>query len=123
MSSASSVNSALAEYAAGRMAAQQLVGVVAAAYYENGGVGSGEWLRPVIDVIERAHPGIIELRGTTEQPGFDVRLQERPFPKKFESALREAALSVAVTQANHSPLPTPSLLTRIVRAIRRVFSA
>ena len=123
MSSASSVNDALTGYAAGRMTAEQLVSVVATAYYENRGVGSGEWLRPVIDVIERAHPGIIELRGTTERPGFEVRLQERPFPKKFESALREAALSVAVTETNHTPLPTPSLLTRIFRAIRRVFSA
>ena len=123
MSSGSSVNDALAGYAAGRMTAEQLVGVVAAAYYEKRGVGSGEWLRPVMDVIERAHPGIVELRGSSERPGFVVRLQERPFPKKFESALREAAASAAGSATSHSPLPTPGLLTRIIRAIRNIFTA
>lgn len=123
MSSGSSVNDALAGYAAGRLTAEQLVGVVAAAYYEKRGLGSGEWLRPVMDVIERAHPGIVELRGATDRPGFVVRLQERPFPKQFESALREAAASATGTPTNHSPLPTPGLLTRILRAIRTLFSA
>jgi len=123
MSSATSVNAALADYAAGRMTAQQLVGCVAEAYYESRGVGSGEWLRPVMDVIERAHPGVIELSASTEKPGFRVRLAERPFPKQWEAALREAAAAVGGTAPNHSPLPTPGLFTRIVRAIRRVFSA
>jgi hypothetical protein len=123
MSSATSAKDALEGYVAGRMRPEQLVSVVAAAYYETRGVGSGEWLRPVMDVIERAHPGIVELRGSTERPGFEVRLQERPFPKQFESALREAAASAAGTAANHFPLPTPGFFTRIIRAIRRVFSA
>src|SRR6266849_8654060 len=123
MSSGTSVNSALADYAAGRMTAQELVGVVAAAYYQKQGDGRGEMLRPLMDVIERAHPGIVELRGTADRPGFSVRLQERPFPKQWEAALREAAMRVAGTESNISPLPSPSLFTRIVRALRKVFSA
>ena len=121
MSSVTSVNDDLAGYIAGRITAEQLVGVVAAAYYQ--GEGRRERLRPVMDVIERAHPGIVELRGTTDRPGFAVRLQERPFPKQWEGALREAAVQVAGTESNLSPLPSPSFLTRILRAIRRVFSA
>lgn len=123
MSSASSVNDALASYAAGRMTAQQLVGIVAGAYYGNQGVGRGEWLRPVMDVIERAHPGIVELSGINERPGFVVRLAERPFPKQLEPALRDATASVVRTDTNHAPLPAPGLITRILRAIKRVFKA
>lgn len=122
-SSETSANTALSEYAAGRLTAQQLVGAVAAAYYENRGGGSGEWLRPVMDVIERAHPGIVELSGSNEKPGFVVRLAERPFPKRWEPALREAAAAVEGTATNRSPLPTPSFFARIVGAIRSLFSA
>ena len=120
-SSAPSVNSALAEYAAGRMTAQQLVGIVAEAYYK--GDGRREVLRPVMDVIERAHPGIVELSASGEKPGFSVRLAERPFPKQWEPALRQAAASLSGTASNISPLPSPGLFTRVVRAIRRLFSA
>ena len=51
-----SVNDALSGYAAGRLTAQQLVGVVAAAYYGNGaqGLGPRERLKPLIEIIERA---------------------------------------------------------------------
>jgi len=123
MSSGSSVNDALTGYLAGQVTAEKVVSVVAAEYYATGGVGSGEWLVPLIDIIERAHPGIVELQGTTDKPGFAVRLQERPFPPQWERALREAAEKVAGITTNHSPLPTPGFFARIVRAIRRVFSA
>src|SRR6058998_950229 len=123
MSSATSVNEALAGYLAGRVTAEQLVGTVTAAYYRERGMGNGEWLKPVIEVIERAHPGVIELVGSAEQPGFAVRLADRPFPKKFDAELREVVagvLNVGVT-CPPSPVPRPSLFTRIVRALRRVF--
>ncbi|HEY7193979.1 MAG TPA: hypothetical protein VH439_09595 [Gemmatimonadales bacterium] len=94
---------------------------MATAYYE--GVGSGEWLRPVMDVIERAHPGIVELSASTEKPGFAVRLAERPFPRQWEPALRQAAARISGTETNHSPLPTLGFFTRIVQAIKKVFSA
>ena len=127
MSSASSVNDALAGYLAGRVTAEHLVSVVATEYYgKKERVGSGDWLRPMIDVIDRAHPGVVELRSIADSPGFVVGLQERPFPKQWEAPLRDAAGRVAQgegTAANHSPLPAPSLLTRILRTIRRIFRA
>jgi hypothetical protein len=124
-----SVEEALAGYAAGRVTAQQLVGVVAAAYYGNGGRGTRDGLRPIVEVIERAHPGVVELASVPDRPGFAVRLAERPFPKKYEAELRTAvssALNGEITRAaSPTPAPTrrPGLLARILRAIRRVFSA
>jgi hypothetical protein len=122
MSSVTSVNDALAGYAAGRVTAQQLVGVVATAYWSQElGVGRRGQLRPIIDVIERAHPGIVELASTPGKPGFAVRLAERPFPKRYDAELRAAVESVVAAPPPNSPLPTPSLFTRLLRAIRRVF--
>ena len=121
MSSALSVNAALADYVAGRMTAQKLVGVVAEAYYKGG--GRRELLRPVMDVIERAHPGVVELAASNERPGFVVRLAERPFPKQLEPALMQAAANVSGTTANISPLPSPGFFTRLFAAVRRLFRA
>ncbi len=121
MSSGSSVNDALTDYLAGRVTADKVVTIVAAAYHGNGGGGNGNGLQPVIDVIERAHPGIVELTATGDKPGFSVRLAERPFPKRFETELRQAVASVVTRPP--SPVPLPGLFTRMVRAIRRVFSA
>ncbi len=121
MSSGSSVNDALTDYLVGRMTADRVVAAVAAAYYREQGAGSREQLRPIIEVIERAHPGVVQLSGSAEKPGFAVRLAERPFPKRYEEALRQAVQGLVT--APHSPLPAPTLFTRIVRAIRSVFSA
>jgi hypothetical protein len=121
MSSASSINDALAGYLAGRVSAQELVGVVATAYYK--GDGRREMLRPVMDVIERAHPGIVELSSSDHQPGFAVKLAARPFPKQWEPALRTAAASIRDRESNVAPPPSPGLFRRIIRAIRKIFSA
>jgi hypothetical protein len=121
MSSASSVNDVLAGYAAGSVTAEQLVGAVAAAYYGEGGRGKREELKPVMDVIERAHPGIVELSSASDKPGFSVRIAERPFPKRLEGELRQAVASVVTLPP--SPVPLPGFFTRILRAIRKVFSA
>ena len=121
MSSASSVNDVLTGYAAGRVTAEQLVSVVAGAYYGEGGRGKREGLKPVIDVIERAHPGIVELSSAADKPGFSVRLAERPFPKRLETELRQAVASVVSLPP--SPVPRPRLFTRIVLAVRRLFTA
>jgi hypothetical protein len=121
MSSAPSVNDALTDYLAGRTPAEKVVTVVAAEYYQGRGMGNGDWLRPVIEVIERAHPGIVELSAATGSPGFSVRLAERPFPKRFEGQLRQAI--EAIVTIPHSPVPVPGWFTRIIRAIRNVFSA
>ena len=123
-SSATSVNDALANYAAGKLTAQELVGVVATAYYQ--GEGRRERLRPVMDVIERAHPGVVELASTESRPGFAVRLAERPFPRRYDLELRSAVQSVIADSPTRTPtpdsrLPTPGFFSRIVRAIRKVF--
>lgn len=128
MLSGTSVNSALADYAAGRMTAQQLVGVVAAEYWiQEPGSRSRELLRPIMEVIEKAHPGIVALSGSSAKPGFAVQLAERPFPKRYDADLRTVVQAV-VLQPVDSPDPgsrlqSPGFFTRIVRAIRKVFSA
>ena len=122
MSSGSSVNDALTGYAAGRVTAEQLVSVVAAAYYTEHGARSREQLKPLMEIVERALPGVVELSGTGDRPGFVVRLAERPFPKRYEAEFRQAVETV-LGSAPSSVLPAPGLFTRIIRAIRRVFSA
>ena len=129
MSSGSSVNDALTAYAEGRMSAEQLVGVVATEYWsQEPGSRSRGLLRPIIEVIEKAHPGIVELSGSSERPGFAVKLTERPFPKRHDADLRSAVQAViggprSTTPAPGSRLQVPGLFTRIVAAIRKVFSA
>lgn len=130
MSSASSpVRAVLEDYVAGRVKAERVVAAVAGAYYGEGGRGTGEGLRPIVEIIERAHPGIIELAGTPDKPGFAVRLAERPFPKEYEGQLRKATetvlgsgLSVGPTRPP-SPVPSPGLLSRLYTAIRKFFTA
>jgi hypothetical protein len=78
-----------------------------------------------MDVIERAHPGIVELASSGSRPGFVVRLAERPFPKKLESELRQAVIETlgAGRSLPASPVPLPGFFTRIVRAIKKLFNA
>jgi hypothetical protein len=129
MSSETSVNDALSAYAAGKLPAEELVGVVAAAYWsQESGSRSRELLRPIIDVIEKAHPGVVELSGSSEKPGFQVRLADRPFPKRYDTDLRNAVQAVATAPSSTAPapgsrLPAPGFLSRILQAIRKVFSA
>ena len=120
MSSDSSANP-LSAYLAGQLTTEQFVAAVTAEYYGEPGAGSREKLRPLIDIIERAHPGIVHLSGNGERPGFAVRLAERPFPKRYEPELREAV--ARAVPASGSSLRAPGVWARILRAIRRVFSA
>ncbi len=122
MSSATSVNEALTGYLAGRVTAEQLVGTVTAVYYREGGMGNGEWLKPVIEVIERAHPGVVELAGSAEKPGFAVRLAERRFPKRLERDLRGAVQTI-VGAPSPSVGPARGILSRVFGAVRRLFTA
>ena len=130
MSSASSpVRQALEGYIAGRVKAERVVEAVTAAYYGEGGRGTREGLKPLMEIIERAHPGVIDLASTTDQPGFVVRLTDRPFPKAHEGALREEVQAVlargAADARTHpsSPIPRPGLLSRLYTAVRRFFTA
>ena len=93
-SESSPVKEALESYVAGRVKAERLVMAVAAEYYRDTLNGKREMLRPLIDVIDRASPGIVELGTVQGGSGFDVRLAERPFPKQYEPQLREAAATV-----------------------------
>jgi len=128
MSSATSstVKETLAAYLAGRVKAERVVAEVAREYFGEGGRGKGEGLQPIIEVMERAHPGVIELASAADRPGYAVRLAERPFPKQFDGALR-AAVETVVSGNSASAAAAPSPLrggffSRIVQAIRRVFS-
>jgi hypothetical protein len=97
------------------------------AYYRAGGSGKREELRPIIDVIERAAPGVVELAAAGDTPGFRVRLTERPFPERYAHELRQAAGAVLREWEPDAPgppaTPAPGLLRRIAVAIRRLFRA
>ena len=121
MSSDSSVNDALTSFASGRMTAEQFVSFVAGAYYGDGRRATRDGLKPIVEIIERAHPGVVELTGNAEKPGFAVRLAERPFPKRFEQELRQAVQAIATRPA--SPVPRPGFFARVLQAIRSVFNA
>src|SRR6266496_2361163 len=98
-SASSPVRDALESYVAGRVKAERLVIAISAAYYQEtlkdsltvAGNGKRETLRPLIDVIDRASPGIVELGTVQGGPGFAISLAERPFPKEYEAELRKAA--------------------------------
>ncbi len=133
MSSASSpVRAVLEGYVAGRVKAERVAAAVAAAYYRETGQGKRETLRPLMEIIERAHPGVVELTGASERPGFGVRLAERPFPKEYEASLRAAVEAVLVghvadtfpvSRVPPRPLGSPGLVARLFGAIRRFFTA
>src|SRR3989442_13142164 len=126
---------------AGRVKPGRLVAQVAAAYYGAGKAGEGrrgkrEELRALIEVIDRASPGIVELGSVESGSGFDIRLAERPFPKRYEAELRRAAETYllrerAGEEAGEGGTLKDSLtvggkgalLARVFGAIRRLFSA
>ena len=140
----SPVKEALEAYVAGRVKAERLVVAVAAEYYRDALNGKREMLRPLIDVIDRASPGIVELGTVQGGSGFDVRLAERPFPKQYEAQLREAAEAVLAGSgmvggagdvgahttdvgAQHAaPLPkakpSSGMIARLLAAVRGLFS-
>jgi hypothetical protein len=117
----------LEDYLAGRLEAERLVAAVTEAYYRESGHEKRETWRPLIEIIERAHPGVVELTRGSERPGFGVRLAERPFPKEYDAQLRAAAEAVLAGYVADtfpvSRVPSPGLLARLAAAIRRAFSA
>lgn len=136
MSSASlpaDAREALEGYLAGRLKAERVVVTVAEAYYKVSGARQN--LRPVLEVIERAAPGVVALGRIEGGAGFDIKLAERPFPKNYEAALRTAvenALSGEwgtppkereALSVQHETPSKPGLLSRLIGAVRRLFSA
>jgi hypothetical protein len=135
MSSESSpVRETLEGYVAGRVKAERLVIAIAAAYYGREGTpGVRDGLGPLIEIIDRASPGIVELGGVGEGGGdgggFDIRLAERSFPKQHEPVLRHAVEAYLASHRTTGVIPTPTagvpapgVLARIVGAIWRLFS-
>ena len=90
----SSVRRELEGFVAGRVKAERLVIAVSTAYYREAGNGKREELRPLIDVIDRASPGIVELGIVPSGAGFEIRLAERRFPRQYEAELLRAAEAV-----------------------------
>ena len=124
MSSATSdVRDALEAYLAGRINAGRVVEVVAAAYYGEGGRGKGEGLRPLVELIERAAPGSVELARSDGGAGFDIRPAARAFPREYESELRAAVETVLRGRGKREGgrgATSPGLLARILQAVRRL---
>jgi len=129
----SPVRRELEDYLAGRSGVTRVVAAVMDAYYREAGSGKREALRPVIDVIERAAPGVVELAAAGDTPGFRVRLAERPFPERYVpdltlaagAALREwpsDGLEPPPRSVPSALAPRPGLVHRVMGAIRRLFS-
>lgn len=128
-SDSSAASQALADFLAGRAKAERVVAAVAEACYRRGArqEAARASLRPVLDVIERAAPGVVELARTEGGAGFDIRLAERPFPKQYEAELRQAAATVLAGMEGSGGSVTapgaPGLWARMIRAVRRLLNA
>ena len=122
----SSIRPVLEGYLAGRVKAERVVVEVAARYYGEGGKGKGEGLRPIVEVIERAAPGVVELTGAGNRPGFLITAAERPFPREYETQLRvavELVLRDAGWGMRDGAVPGQrGLFARVFAAVRRMFS-
>lgn len=123
---------------AGRLPADRFVAVVAGRFYGSAGPAEREALRPVLELAERAAPGVVSLERRDDGAGFEVRVIERLFPASYETALRGAAATALQTgwtelaPAAHSTAGSaaaatgakdPGWLARLVGAVRRLFSA
>ena len=133
MSSASSARGLLEAFAAGRATPERAVAALAAAYYARPAAAPVA-LRALIGIVERAAPGMVELAARDGGPGFDVRPVGRPFPAAAEAELRQAAAALLATEWGTSPVMAAAAAgagapadvgwwSRVVRAVRRFFSA
>lgn len=129
-SGSSAARELLAAYVAGRVPADRLVPAIAAEYYRSPDARQRTALRPVMEVIERAAPGVAHLARTEAGAGFDIQLAERPFPETFESSLKEAAASALAGAWGVAPQTTAGagatglgFWSRLVGRVRRLFSA
>ena len=122
----SSIRPVLEGYLAGRVKAERVVAEVASAYYRDERREKRDGLRPIIDVIERAAPGVVELAGAANRPGFLIKAAERPFPREYETQLRvavELVLRDAGWGMRDGAVPGQrGLFARVFAAVRRMFS-
>jgi hypothetical protein len=121
----SSIRPTLEAYLAGRAKAERVVAEVATAYYKDERKGMRDGLRPIVEVIERAAPGVVELAGAANRPGFLITAAERPFPREYEAQLRVAVELVLRSgergAGSERPARASGLLSRMLAAIRGVF--
>ena len=118
-------------YLAGRVKAERLVITVTTAYYgRDGEAATRDGLGPVIEVIDRASPGIVELGTVQGGVGFEVRLAERPFPKQWEGELRRATEAVlqaggaqGTGEGRTGERHPAGVIARVLAAVRRLFTA
>jgi hypothetical protein len=117
----SGVRRELEGFVAGKVKAERLVIAVTAAYYRDSKNGKRETLRPLIEVIDRASPGIVELGVVPGGTGFEIRLAERPFPQEYERELRRAAEQCLGRHdiGAHHAAPLPKAVWRWVVALFR----
>ncbi len=131
MSSGSSVaRELLAAFVAGRVSADRLVPAIAAEYYRTPDAAQRDALRPVMEVIERAAPGVARLARTEAGAGFEIQLAERSFPETYESSLKEAAANALEGSWGAAPTATTGSIatgsgfwSRLIERVRRLFSA
>src|ERR1043166_1067585 len=120
----SSVRGELGGFGAGRVRPERVVIAVSAAYYGERGNGKRETLRPLIDVIDRASPGIVELGIVAGGAGVEIRLAERSFPKEYESELKRAAEAVLTGLGNRDlGIVEHVRATSVCTMIRRLFGS
>ncbi len=119
----SAVRPVLEAYLGGRADATAVVVATAVAYYGDGGRGTRAALRPLIDVIDRASPGVVELGAVSGASGFEIRLAERPFPAQYEADLRRAVEAALAGLPPMEGPAAPRLLRRVLGAIQRLLSA
>ena len=123
----SAVRAILEAYVAGRETADHVAAAIAAAYYRDGkpeSRGTRAALRPLLDLVERASPGRVELSRADATPGFELRTSGRTFPKDLEPELRAAVeelLRSSGPGVSGSGVPTRGLLSRLTLALRHWF--
>jgi hypothetical protein len=125
-SSSSAARALLEGYVSGRVTADRLVPAIAAEYYRGTDRRQREALRPVIEVIERAAPGVVKLARTEGGAGFDVGLAERPFSEAHATELRRAVESVLAGSwggTSGAAAAEPGFWSRLMGRVRRLFSA
>ena len=129
------VNHVLAEYVAGRTGVGDLVRAVRAAHYGADARSDPTW-RALVETIERALPGKLELSSAAGSPGFALTPLEESVSQVHQTQLREAVQAVLAalpsvdaparpTSRPDAPRPSnrarPPLWRRIVRAVGRLF--
>src|SRR5438093_12076305 len=114
------VSETLEGYSAAQFSAARVVAAVSPGYDVEGGRRRKERLKPLIDVIERASPGVVELELTPDRPGFAVRVGERPFPQQYEAELRGAAAAYLEvgTAGERGRKGVAAVIARLVGMIR-----